>query len=222
MSFDEIAKKNPTAAYLFRLLAFFNPDGILIRFLKSGMHRLDGNLVQLLSDEFTLQEALLNFETFSLIKWDRQNGSIMVHRLVQAVVKDEMSDLNLTSFRTMTVDICDQAFPQKWNNETWDLCREYVGQVMGPLVDPEASETEKSTNVMNRVGMFLLDDGKAIDSERILAGSLEKRRRILGADHPDTLTSMGNLASTYRDQGRTTEAAALEEERQKLFDRARR
>ena len=41
---------------------------------------------------------------------------------------------------------------------------------------------------------------------------LQKRRRILGDDHPDTLTAMGNLASTYWQQGRTGEAAALGEE----------
>lgn len=32
--------------------------------------------------------------------------------------------------------------------------------------------------------------------------AVEKRKAKLGDDHPDTLTSMGNLASTYRHQGR--------------------
>ncbi|KAJ5669905.1 uncharacterized protein N7477_005268 [Penicillium maclennaniae] len=32
----------------------------------------------------------------------------------------------------------------------------------------------------------------------------------LGADHPDTLTSIANLASTYRNQGRWEEAERLE------------
>ena len=33
--------------------------------------------------------------------------------------------------------------------------------------------------------------------------------RVLGGEHPDTLTSMANLASTYRDQGRWKEAEDL-------------
>ena len=32
----------------------------------------------------------------------------------------------------------------------------------------------------------------------------------LGEDHPDTLTNMANLASTYRDQGRWVDAEKLE------------
>ncbi|KAH8744696.1 hypothetical protein F5882DRAFT_313069, partial [Hyaloscypha sp. PMI_1271] len=34
--------------------------------------------------------------------------------------------------------------------------------------------------------------------------------RMLGQEHPSTLTSMGNLASTYRNQGRWKEAEDLE------------
>jgi hypothetical protein len=38
------------------------------------------------------------------------------------------------------------------------------------------------------------------------------RVRILGEEHPDTLTTKHNLASTYRAQGKIAEAAKLEEE----------
>lgn len=39
---------------------------------------------------------------------------------------------------------------------------------------------------------------------------LKIRQRILGPEHPYTLTSMGNLASTYWRQGRWKEAEELE------------
>ena len=79
-------------------------------------------------------------------------------------------------------------------------------------MDPETSATEKSASIMNCVGWFLRDDGRLNDSEYLLMRSCEICLRILGAEHPDMLTSMGNLASCYRAQGRTAEAAALEEE----------
>ena len=34
--------------------------------------------------------------------------------------------------------------------------------------------------------------------------------KVLGADHPDTLLAMGNLAATYKHQGRWNEAEELE------------
>jgi hypothetical protein len=39
---------------------------------------------------------------------------------------------------------------------------------------------------------------------------METRKRVLGQEHPDTLTSMANLASTYWDRGRRKEAEDLE------------
>jgi hypothetical protein len=38
---------------------------------------------------------------------------------------------------------------------------------------------------------------------------VEARIRVLGEDHPGTLTSMNNLANTYWDQGRLKEAEQL-------------
>jgi hypothetical protein len=39
---------------------------------------------------------------------------------------------------------------------------------------------------------------------------MEARTRVLGAEHPHTLTSIGNLAATYENQGRWKEAEELE------------
>ena len=39
---------------------------------------------------------------------------------------------------------------------------------------------------------------------------METRKAKLGADHPDTLTSMANLASTLWNQGRWEEAEKLD------------
>jgi hypothetical protein len=41
---------------------------------------------------------------------------------------------------------------------------------------------------------------------------METRKAKLGADHPDTLTSINNLAFTWKGYGRDTEALKLMEE----------
>ena len=44
----------------------------------------------------------------------------------------------------------------------------------------------------------------------MLVQVIETSKKVLGQEHPDTLTSMSNLASTYRNQGRWKEADELE------------
>jgi Tetratricopeptide repeat len=39
---------------------------------------------------------------------------------------------------------------------------------------------------------------------------IKTTKRVLGQEHPDTLSNMANLASTYRNQGRWEEAEELE------------
>ncbi|KAL2261275.1 hypothetical protein VTK26DRAFT_4496 [Humicola hyalothermophila] len=48
------------------------------------------------------------------------------------------------------------------------------------------------------------------NAERFQLEAVKRREEVLGYDHPDTLTGVGNLASTYRNRGRWEEAEALQ------------
>ncbi|OIW24969.1 hypothetical protein CONLIGDRAFT_583698 [Coniochaeta ligniaria NRRL 30616] len=48
--------------------------------------------------------------------------------------------------------------------------------------------------------MCLYYDGRYWEAEGLFSQVMETRKTKLGADQPNTLTSMGNLASTYRNQ----------------------
>jgi hypothetical protein len=54
--------------------------------------------------------------------------------------------------------------------------------------------------------------GKYAEAERIEREVHEVRKRVLGAEHPDTLTSANNLAESLPYQGRYAEAARIERE----------
>jgi hypothetical protein len=45
---------------------------------------------------------------------------------------------------------------------------------------------------------------------------MDMTKKLLGVEHPDTLTSMANLAGTYRNQGRWNEAEQLHQEKPHL------
>jgi hypothetical protein len=50
--------------------------------------------------------------------------------------------------------------------------------------------------------MALYSDGRYDEAEELQVQVMQTMKRALTDEHPDTLTSMGNLASTYRNQGR--------------------
>jgi Tetratricopeptide repeat len=58
--------------------------------------------------------------------------------------------------------------------------------------------------------MCLYHDGRWNEAEISFTQVTETSKRVLGAEHPDTLTIMSNLASIYWKQGRWKEAEELD------------
>jgi Tetratricopeptide repeat len=63
------------------------------------------------------------------------------------------------------------------------------------------------------------NQGRWSEAETIYLEVVERKRRVLGEEHPSTLTSMANLASMYWNQGRWSEAEKMEVE---VMERKRR
>ncbi|MGL4420033.1 MAG: serine/threonine-protein kinase, partial [Gemmataceae bacterium] len=67
-------------------------------------------------------------------------------------------------------------------------------------------------NLQHRLGRTLLSLGEAPAAIELLRFAVASRKANLGPDHPDTLTSMGNLASAYQAAGKLDQALPLLEE----------
>jgi Tetratricopeptide repeat len=65
---------------------------------------------------------------------------------------------------------------------------------------------------MANLASTLRNQGKWEDAAKLEEEVMEARIRLLGKEHPDTLTVMANLALTLQDQGKWKDAAKLEEE----------
>ena len=71
----------------------------------------------------------------------------------------------------------------------------------------------------NKLAMRSLAAGRTAEAISLYKGALADCKRLLGADHPTTLTTRNNLAMAYRAAGRTAEAVPLLE--RTLADRER-
>jgi tetratricopeptide (TPR) repeat protein len=65
---------------------------------------------------------------------------------------------------------------------------------------------------MNNLALAYRDAGRLAEAIPLYEQTLAARRKKLGADHPDTLTSMNNLAAAYLAAGRLDEALPLFEQ----------
>jgi NB-ARC domain len=193
LSFEEIEKTNTDAARLLRLFAFLNPDGILVEFLEEGKYGLTEMLSAFIGNSFLLNNALAELERFSLIRRPADGNVVSIHRLIQSVIRDEMTSNDTMEFKEMVLGLCDCAFPG-FREETRQLCRKYQGQVMGPLFEVGTLKTKRVADVMGRVAIFLYNDGKYGDCKQLLEEADIIYMEVSGAEGLDTLDNVKWLA----------------------------
>ena len=97
LAFERLESSAPGAAGLLRLLAFCAPEAIPLRLLlqpRPGLAEQFGEevapvLVPLLEDQLAAGDAIAALRRYSLVT-PAADGSVSVHRLVQAVTADQM------------------------------------------------------------------------------------------------------------------------------------
>ncbi|KAI9777909.1 MAG: hypothetical protein M1816_004381 [Peltula sp. TS41687] len=76
-------------------------------------------------------------------------------------------------------------------------------------LDDMQFDDEKKAIVWDCIGRVYREEGRWKEAEELGLQVVERAKRVLGQEHPDTLISMSSLASTYSRQGRWKEAEEL-------------
>ena len=110
----------------------------------------------------------------------------------------------------MVCNIGLSAFPD-FDHHKRAKCREYQGQILSIVAEVEDRRNRATATLLHRVGVFPMQDGKVREGHNLLVMAFSYAKEAFGEEHPDTLTTMNNLALSYGSLGRTKEAAELQE-----------
>jgi len=204
MSFTVLQSAFPQAARLLQLFSLLNPDGILIDFLVDGASGLDDELRQIISNQVELAKVLLELEKYSLIKWDRESKSIFMHRLVQMVVNDEMSEELRQSTSDAIINLCVRAFPR--GGASYSLCRLYEPQVVNALYRLQMTPTRTAAEIMLEVAAFLMSDYRYSSSRELLLRAHDISTSLFAEYDDFTFEAERGIANLYALQGNFRDA----------------
>ena len=235
LSFERVEQQSAAAADLLRLCAFLAPDAIpeeiitvfmsaitqatkptLLKRALLWLRQQTGKTASSSSsqrgakDTFVLDEAISVLRAYSLIRRDPAEQTLSVHRLVQAVLKDAMPDEEQKLWATLAVLAVNAVFPDV-EFEIWPQCERCLPHalVCADLVAQGDLMLLEAARLHNKAGYYLYERGRYAEAEPLYMRALRIREEQLGASHPDTATSLNNLASLYRSQGKYSEAEPL-------------
>ena len=124
----------------------------------------------------------------------------------QRLLENEKNDALNAAF-----DLLNARLPSPdWDEKGWQLweqlaphCRALLDHLSGHVLEPEA------VRIMNQYGLWLQNRGQYTNAEPIFQRALAISTKALSKEHPDTLTSMNNLASLYYTQNQYAKAESL-------------
>ena len=162
--------------------------------------------------------ALQRLAAWSLVTWSVDASAVSAHRLVMRVVREQAAaDGSLAAAARDAIRGLKAMPPPA--DEAWRhpvLMQEYVTQAaaladhLDALPGLITGQVEEDVlGLLADAGWYLSEISDLSRATPILQRTLVDRERVLGADHPDTLTSRNNLAYAYASARRLGEAIPL-------------
>lgn len=214
ISFQRIERENPTAAELLRFCAFLAPDAIPEKLLAWGIASCTARLQQLAVSDKSLKDTIRTLHSYSLIQREPTTQTLLLHRLVQVVLRDTMPPEVRTAWTMRVIRILNTAFPQAPFQE-WERCGQLLShvQVCAVGIEHEAIPIQlEATALFDRTGSYLREQGQYAEAESLLRLALTIRKRHLRTDDLAVAISLSNLAGLYFYQDKYQQATSLVEQ----------
>jgi tetratricopeptide (TPR) repeat protein len=199
ISFEQIRHRDPLAANYLSFMACIDAKDIPQSLLPAGASR---------KKEI---DAIGTLDAYSFIIKQAADLAVNLHRLVHLATRNWLQQNDLIAHWTeITILRLEEVFPDDDHQNRTDW-RRYLPHVRCALMSDEAGKDgETRIALSQRFGRCLLSDGRYNEAEAPFVEVMERHRKILGQEHPSTLASIANLATTYWNQGRWKEAEDLE------------
>lgn len=210
LSFGQIKEKNPAAADLLRLCTYCSPDAIPEEILTADASALGPALALVAADIFLLNKAIEALRTYSLVRRDPKEKSLSIHRLVQAVLLDQLSEEERCIWAERAMCAVNAAFP-KVEHDTWPQCERLLSQALAAaqLIKQYQIVNKEAGRLLYETATYLRQRVRYQEAEPLHQRALRIQEQQSGPEHPDVATSLNGLAELYRKQSKYVEAGPL-------------
>ncbi len=211
LSISQLRERSLTSMRLLQILAFCSPGPISETLLYS-----DAMIESLRPYDRTLSKQMLSqvigeISRFALVKVEQSSNPVQIHRLVQEVIRSQMSDEEQVAARHEVHKILTDARPRQ--GATDDPANWSTYAIIWPHLSPSVAEECDDPGTRQLLIDWVRYQWRhgEFESCLVLARRLENRwRHHLGSDHPQTLRLQFHIANVLRSQGRLRESRELD------------
>jgi len=199
ISFEQIRIRDTLAAEYLSFMACIDRKDIPQSLLPAGPSRIKE------------MEAIGTLRAYSFLIKRGETIVFDLHRLVHLATRNWLQkEGTLSQWNQAAIERLDDLFPddKHENRAQWRVLLPHAAYAL--RLDTAARDNSRRLDLAWKYANGLHSDGRYKEAETSFEEVFQMRKKVLGEDHPSTLTSLAKLAWTYWDQGRWLEAEVLE------------
>ncbi|KAK4206031.1 hypothetical protein QBC37DRAFT_329451 [Rhypophila decipiens] len=191
ISLAQVSRHDTTAASCLFFMACIDRKDVLLQLLLATPSSPIKTIVDLLN-------------TYAIIIKRPASSAVELHRLVHLAIRNHLQRQGrLSQWNQEAIAILAEKFPSA-SHENRSKWRRLL-----PLAKYALANSDSTISLAVKYAIALYEDGHFNEAEKLDVQVMETSKTKLRADHPSTLTSMANLAFTWKGQGRLKDALDL-------------
>jgi tetratricopeptide (TPR) repeat protein len=204
ISFVKIQQESPAAAELLKLCSYLAPDEIPKSILPEGAEYLPTALASAAKDDLQLEDTISVLRSYSLIGLVEGANAFSVHRLMQAVTQDRMSEDDKKSWADIAIAFMNNAYHFDENDlDTWEESRSLLPHALAAAGHAErlGVAPKETARLLNGAALFQQQRSELFGAKCNLERALEIYKTASGPEHAHVATALSNLGTVLRDLG---------------------
>lgn len=206
------ARLHPAVWDLLLVCALLQPDAIPEELFRQETGRLGGTLAAVAREALDWDRVVATSCSYSLLHRQAEEQTLSMHRLVQAVLLDAMTDDEQKQWSRRVMAAVEAAFPDvlpSTEYATWQRGERLLPHALLCLQRPGGPESRVLASLAYKAAQYLRARGRYTEAEPLYQRALRVYERLLGPEHPEVARVLNYLAILYWSQGRYAEAEPL-------------
>jgi tetratricopeptide (TPR) repeat protein len=211
LSVTSLQQRLPEAQELLRCCAFFGPEPIPRNVFRLGASPIRTNVSRVISDPILLARAIRELGRYALVTLDGQ--SILVHRLIQALLRDELTEEEQADYRHDAQLILAAAAPEDPDDATsWPTFRQLLPHVNSESTELPGSPDPAVRDLTRSMMRYLYQAGDYKSATELTDRFIEQWTKDSGTEDPDVLRAQRHQGNVFRSLGRYQDSFKLTQE----------
>jgi len=205
LSVDAVEQRLPEALELLRCCAFFGPEPIPRNVFRRGAQPTGTPVSEVISDPILMASAIRELGRYALVTL--QGSTVTVHRLIQALLRDELTEGQRAGYRNEAHLILAAAAPDNPDDaKTWSRFAELLPHVNSDSAKLPESREPAVRDLARNVMRYLYQAGDYTSGLALTERFIEQWTKDSGPDSTDVLRAQRHLGNILRLLGRYSES----------------